>query len=57
MSKRAQTRVEQQSKKRRQRFISIMVITVAVVLVASRPGCKGIWIGRASPSRSSRSAW
>ena len=34
MSKRAQTRVEQQSKKRRQRFISIMVITVAVVLVA-----------------------
>ncbi|HCU79873.1 MAG: hypothetical protein CL789_04405 [Chloroflexi bacterium] len=34
MSKRAQNRVEQQGKKRRQRFISVMVITIAVVLVA-----------------------
>ena len=33
MSKRAQTRVEQQSKKRRQRFISIGVITTAVLVV------------------------
>ena len=33
MSKRAQTRVEQQSKKRRQRFISIGVITAAVLVV------------------------